>query len=95
MSNEFAQGLVEKLEALNNDAEWSAAAKALAKIESEKDRQIKELVKQFAGLEVDEDILDDASNAVYDLAYALNMDTQNMEFDLENGTLDWWVASNC
>jgi hypothetical protein len=90
-----AYELLEKLKAANSDPTWGDAAKALAKIEAAKRDEVESLIAEFKNVDLEEFDEGEVSDVLWDLASSLDMDTNNFSYDLESGTLDWWVNSYC
>lgn len=90
-----ANELLEKLKALNSDTEWSETARKLREIEGAKRDEVEKLIAQFKGVEGLEEVDDEVSDVIWDLASSLDMDTNNFSYDLEDGTIDWWINSYC
>lgn len=100
MSEQKAESLVAEVESFykdfyNTKGALAEARYALAKEENLKVKAIEELVRKFAGVELDESDVEDVEDRLRDMASTLDMNTEYMELDLAEGTIDMWQNSYC
>lgn len=100
MTDVNAEKLVNDVEALHKEfydrnSALSLARQALGAEENKKVKEIHDLVAQFKGVALDEEVLEEVEDYLRDMASTLDMNTEYMEIDLAEGHIEMWQNSYC